>query len=238
MIGRKLSRVGMLLVAAGGSYLAMSDSGVPVGQWISDWTQAVRPSGSPLAVQPADPAPIGGVVGDNGPASIAASDGLEPIVDLREALNFNITPAWVVQRWPRVTNSVAPDGLHVMRVSLVTGTSVDDVCGCLTYYFDTRQRLERITLHGSAGDPSRLIAIVTRDHGLQPHRTLDAALYLKRWNGTPRCVLWIGHAPLARADQPHLRYQIMLELNRTDGKYRLSDETAAFLDERRKAGLW
>ncbi len=61
-------------------------------------------------------------------------------------LRFDVTVEWVMQRWPRVSTGLPYLQLQGYRVPLVTGTKVADLAGSLTYYFNARQQVQRITL--------------------------------------------------------------------------------------------
>ena len=136
--------------------------------------------------------------------------------DLNEVLNFDGTPAWVMARWPRVTAGLAELDLQGYRVPLVTGTKQDDLAGSLTYYFDKEQRIKYISFHGTTGDPRKLIALVTTRYKFRPQETNDPglSLFLVKWNGKPVSELTIRTARVVRADQPNVRYQVDLAMQR------------------------
>ena len=100
-------------------------------------------------------------------APAAATVGLpelpeEPKVDIRthqleQVFRFDVSPRWVMDNWPRVTTSLGHLAAQGYRVSLVTGTDRTDIAGSLTYFFDPKQRVDRITFQGKTGDPTRLI---------------------------------------------------------------------------------
>jgi hypothetical protein len=71
-------------------------------------------------------------------------------------------------------------------VPLVTGTRPDDIAGSLTYYFDKRQQLQRITFEGVVGDERRLVNFVTGQYKLKAEPTLGAGLYVAKWSGRPQ----------------------------------------------------
>ena len=109
---------------------------------------------------------------------------------------------------------LSDSNLEGLRVALVTGSQTDDVAGSLTYYFDKQHAVQRITLHGTTGDPRRLVQFVTETYKLTPQPTLDAGLYVAHWNGQPTSALRVFHAPIVRADQSLSRYEVQLEINR------------------------
>jgi len=101
-------------------------------------------------------------------------------------------------------------------VSLITGTSEADLAGSLTYYFDKKQRLEKIGFHGTTGDPRPLVALVTERYYLQRQATDDPALWLyqEKWNGKPRSELRIRPVSVVRSTVPRSRFDIQMSLER------------------------
>lgn len=96
--------------------------------------------------------------------------GLQPI-PLPQVLNFNVSKAWVYQRWDRKTTALSELDLDGVRVPLVTGTSVGDVAGSLTYYFDEQGQVQRIALVGCTGNTTQLEQLVTHHFGFQRQAT-------------------------------------------------------------------
>jgi hypothetical protein len=81
--------------------------------------------------------------------------------DAGSVFNFDITPEWVLARWPSVSTGLAHMQLEGYRVPLITGTTQQDLAGALTYYFDAKQRLQRINFVGVSGDPRPLIGLLS-----------------------------------------------------------------------------
>ena len=192
----------------------------------SEWSKASRSADGGHGSAPLDPGAIsGGSIGAAVSPPTAAmvtmkplgapSPGEVPLVGLAQSIRFDLTPAMLFQRWPRVVAGL-PDGeLQGYRVPLVTGTREDDVAGSLTYYFDTQQICRRITLQGSVGDPRKLIAYVVGQFELLRQTSPDPGLHLyqTRWNGKPVSELKIKSVPVVKASTPHARYQVELVLN-------------------------
>lgn len=148
-----------------------------------------------------------------GPHKFVASQS----VSLEEALRFDITPPWVAARWPQVS-TVVGDAKHMgLRVALVSGTQPGDVAGSLTYYFNDRHELERITLEGLTGDERRLVEFGRQHFGLKPTPTIAAGLYIAGDPAKPTSKLRVLMLPIVRADSPLARVQVSLDVNRTDG---------------------
>ena len=138
------------------------------------------------------------------------------IRDLGEVLRFDISPQWVMARWPRVTASLAELDLQGYRVPLVTGTSRDDLAGSLTYYFDKTHHVTHIHFRGTTGDPRKIIALATSRYQFLPQQTDDPSLvlYQVKWNGKAQSEMRIRSARVLRADQPLTNYQIELAMKR------------------------
>jgi hypothetical protein len=143
-----------------------------------------------------------------------------PVVDLTEALRFEVTSAWVLGRWPRVTAGLPEANLQGYRVPLVTGTREDDLAGSLTYYFNKNQRCQRITFQGTTGDARKLIAYLTQQYGFKQQTSNDPNLYLYqiRWNGASLSELHIRPARVVKADAPMARFEVLLALNGQQAK--------------------
>ncbi|MGD9721650.1 MAG: DUF6690 family protein [Pirellulales bacterium] len=139
-----------------------------------------------------------------------------PAQQLTEVLRFDGSPAWVMQRWPRVTTGLSHPELQGYRVPLVTGTGVDDLAGSLTYYFDQQQQVKFLTFHGVTGDPRKIVSLVVQRYGFAPEPTDDPSLslYLVKWHGKPISELRVRTARVLRHDQPHQRFQVDLAMKR------------------------
>jgi hypothetical protein len=171
-------------------------------------------------------------------------NGLHPqlsgqaVSHLGEILRFNVTPQWVTSRWPRVTTVPGEWGLRGLRVPVVTGTRLDDLAGSITYYFDGEQQLQRLSFSGYTGNDQRLVDLITQYYGLQAESTLDAGMYVARWNGHPTSVLRVSRAPVISADSPHAQLQVQLELNRPSARVALSQEFQHILQYDRATQRW
>ena len=161
-----------------------------------------------------------------------------PVSDLSEVIRFNITPEWVMQRWPRVTAELSDLDLEGLRVPLVTGTARHDLAGSLTYYFDDRKYVQRITFHGFTADEQPLVELLVKHCVLRPEPTLGRGLYLAKWSGIPRSALWVRHAPVIDASQQFTQLELELELNRPGRGYRLSKRFNDLLTEQQMSGRW
>lgn len=162
----------------------------------------------------------------------------EQIHDLREILRFDIGPEWVIQRFARVSTVLADMNLKGLRVPVVTGIRADDVAGTLTFYFDSTDRLQRLTFHGFTGDATRFTNVMVSYYGLQREPALEAGTYTKRWNGRPVHFMRLSHAPVVYSDAVHQKYTVFLELNQPDLAYGISNEARKIVLSERQAGRW
>jgi uncharacterized protein DUF6690 len=193
------------------SHRGSSDTGVA-----GDATTAVDGSPTGFANLTGAGNPVFGGVTPGGPDAPRAV----PLVDIEECLRFDVTAAWILGRWPRVTAGLPDQDLQGYRVPLVTGTQEDDLAGSLSYYFNKHQHCQRITFQGTTGDARKLIAYLTMRYGFKQQTSNDPNLYLYqiRWNGGPLSELHIRPARIVRADAPHARFEVLLALNDASGK--------------------
>ena len=238
MFGRRTLVAGVLATAIGGPYI-LSTQEVP--ERARDlWASVGGDKPAPLpdlsaSDDPAD-ATTSAASAANAPLLLPLSG--EPVESMGEIFRFDISPEWVMARWPRVTSSLADIELNGLRVPVITGSKLDDLAGSLTYYFDNQRRVQRITFIGTTGDDRRIAALVKEHYDLEPQPTLGAALYVRSWNRKPVSARRIEASPVVRADQPHSRFNVMLELNRPDHHYHMSESFQAVLTSDRNARRW
>lgn len=163
----------------------------------------------------------------------------QPVIySLADVMRFDITPGWVIERFPRVSTILAETQLDGLRVPLVTGTQPADIAGTLTYYFDRFQRLQRITLHGTTGDPTRFISQLQQMYQVQQEPALGGGLYTLKWNGQATSVVHVTPAAVVYAGAPYSRYAVLIELNQPGLEYGLSREAHELLQAGRSTHRW
>ncbi len=156
---------------------------------------------------------------------------------IEQIIHFRWTPSSVLSVWPTATR-VFDEDFAGLRVPLMTGTSAQDLAGSLTYYFDRRNRLRRITFEGVTGDARPLVQHVVTRFGLRSQRSLLAGLYVASWNGVPRSVLRLTYPPTVDAANVRSRLNVALELNLPAADYRLSQRFARVLQQDKASGRW
>lgn len=142
-----------------------------------------------------------------------------PTADFAEVFRFDIRPDYLVERWPRVTAATAGLQLQGYRVPLVTGTREDDLAGAVTYYFNPRQEVQRITFRGTTGNANRLIQYLAVQFGFGHRATNDPGLFLyvvpeEGSRGGVKSYLWIRPQRVLRAAEPHARFELDLVIER------------------------
>lgn len=136
--------------------------------------------------------------------------------DLADVFRWDITTAWVLGRWPRVSAGLSEVELQGYRVPLVTGTATDDLAGSLTYYFNKRQRVQRITFFGTTGDSRKLVSLLATRFGFVRELNDDPSLFLYRVREGRKVAseLRIKPAHVLRSDEPHGRFDVSLLIER------------------------
>lgn len=198
----------MLAGAVGAPYLVSTG----VGKLNSAGSDAAHAS---LAAETAAPSAASALDEANATA-FAAAPALT--VPMEEVFRLDHTTGWVLAHWPRVSAGLAEVDLQGYRVPLVTGGQPDDVAGSLTYYFNKRQRVQRITFFGSTGDARRLVSLLALRHGFVREIAADPSLFLYRKREYRKVIseLRIKPASVVRSDSPYTRFDVALLIERPD----------------------
>jgi hypothetical protein len=134
---------------------------------------------------------------------------------IEQVLRFDLTKDWVYQHWARKSTGMSFANLFGVRVPLVTGTTIADLAGSLTYYFDANGQVQHITFTGRTGDTSRLIAFLVQNYkfhrstapaGEQLFQVTGDSGVISELRTRPESVLW--------STSPHNSFTIELELAR------------------------
>jgi len=171
-------------------------------------------AGEPPSTSPAQgPRPN---TSDPPPASVASpSLAGAPLADLAEVFRFDVSQAWIYSRWLQVSTASAVPGMQGYRVPLVTGTQETDLAGSLTYYYNAKQRLRRITFQGTTGNPARVIQLVQTRFSLKQVYSDGPSVYLFQTEkrGDRQCELRIQPALVVDQANPHRRFFVSLRLD-------------------------
>jgi Family of unknown function (DUF6690) len=134
--------------------------------------------------------------------------------ELAEVLRFDVTPGWVMGRWPLVSAGLSQLHFQGYRVPLVSGSREDDVAGALTYYFDARQQVQRITFQGTTGDAGKLIQFLGAKYHFGRRLMNDPSLFrfeVPAPSGPAKSVLEVR---LVRPNQAFHRFDVTLVIER------------------------
>jgi len=176
-----------------------------------EWWSQLTASFSAESSQQDPGAPPEGPKNNKEPFAGSSRESLDgaPVYELAEVLRFDVTPGWVVGRWPRVSAGLAQLQLQGYRVP----------AGSLTYYFNPRQQVQRITFHGTTGTTEKLVFLLSTQYGFRRRLTNDPGKFLYEKvtrHGKPTSFLWIRSAPVVKASQPLDRYEVALLLERPE----------------------
>jgi hypothetical protein len=141
------------------------------------------------------------------------------VYDLAEVVRMDVSPGWVVQRWPRVSVGLAHVQLQGYRVPLVTGTADTDVAGALTYYFNAGQQVQRLTLKGTTGDATNLVYLLSSRFGFTRRVTSDPGVFVYEGPSADRKAsnrLVIRPAGVIDINNRFHRFQVDLTLERPE----------------------
>lgn len=131
-----------------------------------------------------------------------------------DVFRFDLTPRMITERWSRLSTGLGDVNLQGYRVPLVTGTEPTDLAGSLTYYFDSRPRLRRITFLGATGDPAKIIDFVVRQFGFRHVRTENPRIVTYRTRYGHTGSLQITPAEVLDRDQLATNYRVELTIAR------------------------
>ncbi len=204
----------LLAAAAGGPYLLSNGQDIlsSLGQWTTQESPGESAAAPLQAATTVESAPGTGLPG----SQLPALEG-RPVDDLAEVLRFDITPGWVLARWPRVATGMAHVEYQGYRVPLVTGTAPDDLAGSLTYYFNARQQVAQINFRGTTGDARKLIGLAMNRYHLVRRLTNDPGMFLYEAagaDGKVHSVLTLRSAHVVRAEDRYQRFEIEMMIRR------------------------
>jgi len=194
------------LVSNGVKKLTSTDSDAATGEPVASAT--VSSSGGAAPRNPEADA-------SGSPADASAK---APVMAMEEVFRLDRTTGWVLGYWPRVSAGLAELDTQGYRVPLVTGGQPDDLAGSLTYYFNKRQRVQRITFFGTTGDARRLVSLLALRHGFVRELAADPSLFLYRVRENRRVIseLRIKPSSIVRSDSPFTRFDVALLIERPE----------------------
>ncbi len=159
-----------------------------------------------------------------GPDTSAMPLAFMPVTDLSQVFRFDATVEWIKNRWDRVSIFSAEPGITAYRCDLVTGVNRSDIHGCITYFINSRQGVERISFRGWSGDAQPFVEFCVRSFKLKQETSQVLGLYVNRSWGRTRGALILQNPTIARHDNPNQTVAIYLEACSDLGKTEISQE--------------
>jgi hypothetical protein len=224
-----LGFVGLPYVMSTSSQPAANKSAATSGDYVAlSPLASLAPHGPPDASGPAAEVPF--LAGTPRPEAPLAGP---PVANLEELFRFDITPDWVLARWPRVSTVTNQPELKGYRVPVVTGARPHDLAGSLTYYFNAKQEPQRIIFHGTTGDAEPLAKLMISKFKFRRVSDADAGTlrFQVQWSGKPLSELRVRPAQVVESGEPYRRFEVNLLIERptqqrrgtTDGQRKLSE---------------
>ncbi len=146
----------IIFVAAGVGYLKYKDHPAGADALGGYFSQQELPPDPEIQME---------ALAEAGPELYAVSG--PKVQNFAEIIRFDLTPNHVMERWQQLSAGLSELNLQGYRVPLVTGIDQTDLAGSLTYYFDPRQQMRRITFVGTTGNPRRLSDFLVQQYGFR-----------------------------------------------------------------------
>lgn len=207
----RLLPAALVFGAAGAGYVCTNEEmskNLSPASWISEVGEETsigdQTSQAPSPVEQLANAPPEQVVAIAGPEEIALAD----------LFRFDLTPQAITDRWSRVSTGLGDMRYQGYRVPLVTGTTPSDLAGSLTYYFDAKPRLRRITFLGTTGDPGRLIEYCSRQFRFRRFQTGNPRITTYRTHYGYSGLLEVTPAEVLDRHQAETNYKVELSVER------------------------
>jgi len=136
------------------------------------------------------------------------------IEDFSQIFRFDLSPNQVMERWNQVSAGLSELNLQGFRVPLVTGIDESDLAGSLTYYYDPRRQMRRITFVGTTGNPRKLVQLLVGRYGFHPVVTKDPRRENYVGSNNARGYCTITPAEVIDKNSPQTRFGIQLMMER------------------------
>jgi hypothetical protein len=153
-----------------------------------------------------------------------------PVSDFGEVFRFDATIDWVKSRWDRVSIFQAEPGITAYRCDFVSGVNRSDIHGCITYFFDRRQEVARISFRGWTGDAKTFTEFCKGRFSLVERSSNAVGLFTRaNWSRTLGALI-LENPPVARHDNPNQSLAIFLEVCPPQGSTSISAEMQAAIE--------
>ncbi len=155
----------------------------------------------------------------NGPDFSAGPLEFMPIQDLTQVFRMEMAIDEIRSRYPRISLVTSETGWQGYRTELVTGTGTQDLHGCITWYFDGSQKMQRITFRGWTGEHRNLKEFLARHFllGEKPTDQWSELMTLESW-GNASCVAIFQLPAVMRQQNQQQQVAVLIELNRSSSQ--------------------
>jgi len=178
----------------------------PPGQFVSTSPFSTPAPATPDSRQRGEP---------SGPATEDAP--LIPVpatIDLRAWLRWDLPRGYLIWQHPNAAIVPTERNLIGYRIPFTTGLQSQDLTGTLTYYFDSKDQLQRMELSAASGNPWPMTQWLLPQFRLQPipstHPNVRLAILKSR--DKTQSLLAVATSNASSASTPH---ELFLELNRS-----------------------
>lgn len=135
-------------------------------------------------------------------------------IDLRAWLRWDLPRGYLIWQHPNAAIVPTERNLLGYRIPFTTGLQPHDLTGTLTYYFDSKDQLQRMELSAASGNPWPMTQWLLPQFRLQPipstHPNVRLAILKSR--DKPQSLLAVASGNASSASTPH---ELFLELNRS-----------------------
>jgi hypothetical protein len=149
----------------------------------------------------------------SGPDLNAMPLAFVPVTDFGQVLRFDVDAAWIKSRWERVSIFSAESGTTAYRCDLVTGVNPGDLHGCITYYLDSTNRVQKLSFRGWTGEAEPIARFATEKFRLEKQPSSAIGVFVNKSWSKMLGALILQNPPIARHDNPNQNIAVFLEVN-------------------------
>jgi hypothetical protein len=133
---------------------------------------------------------------------------------LRAWLRWDLPRGFLIWQHPNAAIVPTERNLLGYRIPFTTGLQPQDLTGTLTYYFDSKDQLQRMELSAASGNPWPMTQWLLPQFRLQPIPSTrpNVRLAILKNHDKPQSLLAVAYGNASSASTPH---ELFLELNRS-----------------------
>jgi hypothetical protein len=155
----------------------------------------------------------------NGPDLSAAPLEFMPINDLAQVFRLDLTVQEIRSRFPGISLVTSETGAQGYRTELITGTGTHDLHGCVTWYYDTSHKMQRLSFRGWTGDHQQLKNFLSSQFLLSENKSTrwTEMMTLESW-GKKSCAAIFQLPAIVRQQTPQQQIAVLIEINRSSSQ--------------------